>query len=325
MTLTFLTRAVGALVAVTVLAGCSAAATPAQAPPQATRTVEHTRGPIEIPADPQRIVVLDSSYLLDTLVGLGFGDRIVGRSDFQLQNGEPPAWLVDDVDFDRIELVGGYGALDVEAIAALRPDLIVGFGIAYEQSYEALSRIAPALVPDELSDVSLGDWRPLTLETGRLLDRQDRARELVATADAHLAERSAAAPAGFADRSLTVLTGSPVGDFLSVTGPAGEGVTVLGQLGFRLNPNHPGVTTTTALAPENYGSVDADTILLLDFSAGTVDFAQVFADDPVLSAVPAVRRGDLAVVEGMAFTSFGPLGAIDQIDTVFDVLGAGRS
>lgn len=300
-----------------VAVGCAA---PAAAPQAATRTVEHVRGPIEIPADPQRIVVLDSSYLLDNLVGLGFGDRIVGRSDFLLQNGEPPSWLVDDVDFDRIELVGGYGALDLEKIAALRPDLIVGFGIAYEQHYDALSRIAPALVPDEVEDVVVGRWQPLTTTMGRLLDREERAAELIAAADAHLAERVAAAPPGFTDRSLSVVVGSHVGDLLSIAAPDTDGVWLLDELGFRLNPQYPDLPRTQGLAPEQYGTIDADAVLMLDYSAGTIDFRQLLSTDPVASRVPAVERGDVYVVEGISFTTYGPVGAIEAMDQLFTEL-----
>ncbi|MEL6894044.1 MAG: hypothetical protein AAFP84_20815, partial [Actinomycetota bacterium] len=45
----------------------------------ATRTVEHALGTSEVPANPQRIVVLDSIATLDSIVTLEATDRVVGR------------------------------------------------------------------------------------------------------------------------------------------------------------------------------------------------------------------------------------------------------
>jgi iron complex transport system substrate-binding protein len=64
----------------------------------------------------QRIVSL-SPHTTELLFAAGAGDRIVGTVDFS--DYPPPA--------ERISRVGSAGALDLERIVALRPDLIVGW------------------------------------------------------------------------------------------------------------------------------------------------------------------------------------------------------
>ncbi|MEM9038152.1 MAG: hypothetical protein AAGD18_26420, partial [Actinomycetota bacterium] len=88
--------------------------------PDAARVIEHARGTAEVPGEPSRIVVLDSGITYDSLVALGLGEAIVARG----RQGVDAFWT--SVDPEPIELVGEGAELNLEAIAAARPDLIIG-------------------------------------------------------------------------------------------------------------------------------------------------------------------------------------------------------
>ena len=71
---------------------------------------------VRLPGAAQRIITL-APHLAETLFAAGAGDKLVGTVDF---SNYPEA-------AKKIPRVGGYSRLDLEAIVALRPDLIVAW------------------------------------------------------------------------------------------------------------------------------------------------------------------------------------------------------
>jgi iron complex transport system substrate-binding protein len=89
--------------------------TPVLAEP-AVRVVDDAGHAVELAAPARRIVSL-APYLTELLYAAGAGDAIVGTSEF---SDYPAAARV-------IPRIGGGGGLDVEAIVALRPDLVIAW------------------------------------------------------------------------------------------------------------------------------------------------------------------------------------------------------
>jgi iron complex transport system substrate-binding protein len=98
-----------------------------------TRTVTHDRGETEVPAEPQRVVVLDSPHLD---AALSVGVTPVGSAQSSVDEGLP-AYLGDRT--EGIDIVGTIEEPDLEAIAALDPDLILSATVRHEQIYDQLS------------------------------------------------------------------------------------------------------------------------------------------------------------------------------------------
>jgi len=82
----------------------------------AVRVIDDTGHEIELAAPAKRIVSL-APYLTELLYAAGAGDAIVGTSEFS----DYPAAARD------IPRIGGGGGLDVEAIVALQPDLVLAW------------------------------------------------------------------------------------------------------------------------------------------------------------------------------------------------------
>ncbi|WP_424464184.1 ABC transporter substrate-binding protein [Pseudoclavibacter helvolus] len=163
----------GALLAL-LLTGCSAAAsdTPtatdaADAGSAETRSVEHARGTAEVPADPQRVVVLEPVEL-DTAVALGVTP--VGAAVASNVAGIPSYLGVDGV-----EPVGTVPEPDLEAIAALKPDLILGTESRHSKLYDQLGAIAPTVFMATQAD----PWQENVLLIGEALGQQAEAQQLL--------------------------------------------------------------------------------------------------------------------------------------------------
>ncbi|WP_280245800.1 ABC transporter substrate-binding protein [Nocardia abscessus] len=108
----------------------------------ATRSVTHAAGVSEVPADPQRIVVL-STAALDAVCALGLWERVVGTVTIDGPSPQP-AYLGTGV--LKIPGVGTAAQPDPARIADLRPDLILGENSTGAASFSALQAIAPTVL-----------------------------------------------------------------------------------------------------------------------------------------------------------------------------------
>ncbi len=138
------------------------------------RTIEHAMGETEIESEPKRVVVLDVGEL-DNVVSLGV--KPVGLAPTE---GWPelPSYLKQDA--GSPENVGTINSLNLEAIAALKPDLILGSQLRAADKYDELSKIAPTVF-----SVRPGfTWKENYLLNAATLDRTAEAKEKLAAYEA---------------------------------------------------------------------------------------------------------------------------------------------
>ncbi|MFJ2779011.1 MULTISPECIES: ABC transporter substrate-binding protein [unclassified Kitasatospora] len=103
------------------------------------RTIKHAMGETVIPAKPVRVVVLDTGEL-DNVVSLGIQPVGVVHTD---GSKTMPSYLKDTA--GNPAGVGTINSLNLEAIAALKPDLILGSQLRAQDQYAQLSKIAPTV------------------------------------------------------------------------------------------------------------------------------------------------------------------------------------
>ncbi|SDS31260.1 ABC transporter substrate-binding protein [Microlunatus soli] len=140
------------------------------AKPSGSRTIKHAMGQTEVPADPQRIVVLDSDKL-DTVCALGLQDKLVGA--IAVGTGEQPQYLGPTV--HDVPTVGSIAEPALEKIAALKPDLILGSKFRTPDKYDELSKIAPTVFTESVGST----WKQNVLLDGKALRQGDRAKTLL--------------------------------------------------------------------------------------------------------------------------------------------------
>lgn len=145
------------------------------------RSVTDSLGrPLRIPDTPQRIVSLCPSQT-ETLFALGLAGHIVGRTRYCIH----PAEAVQGV-----PVVGGTKKVDLPAVQALQPDLIIAEKEENTpQDVENLSAIAPVYVTNiESYDSALQS----IIELGDITGRLPAARQLVAEIEEAFAQVPAA-------------------------------------------------------------------------------------------------------------------------------------
>lgn len=116
-----------------------------------TRTVSTAEGEVTVPADPQRVVLLNyalAGYLYDLDVPVvAMTPEVADQAE-----GEFSEFWADDARAQGTEFMPwSSDGFDLEAILAAEPDLIVGGGIGFplmqaQQAYDDLSEIAPTVL-----------------------------------------------------------------------------------------------------------------------------------------------------------------------------------
>ncbi|MGY0500932.1 ABC transporter substrate-binding protein [Nocardia sp. FBN12] len=108
----------------------------------AARTVTHTGGVSQVPADPQRIVVLTTAAL-DAACAVGLWERVAGAVTL---DGDRPQPMYLGYGVVKVPSVGAIGQPDPARIAELKPDLILGDVATTAGGFDALSKIAPTVL-----------------------------------------------------------------------------------------------------------------------------------------------------------------------------------
>ncbi|MER5311928.1 iron-siderophore ABC transporter substrate-binding protein [Streptomyces sp. NPDC002773] len=134
---------------------------------QFPRTLTHALGKTELKAAPKRVVVLDVGEL-DNVVSLGI--QPVGYAPAEGDDGIP-GYLKKDAGAPKS--VGTINNLNLEAIANLQPDLILGSQLRAADKYDELSKIAPTVFSIRPGFI----WKENYLLNAAALDKTAEAKE----------------------------------------------------------------------------------------------------------------------------------------------------
>lgn len=115
--------------------------------PASAREVTHAMGVTDVPDNPQRIVVLTNEGT-EALLAIG----VVPVGAVESWNGDPWYDYLTPM-MGEATLLGAEGAVNLELIAALEPDLILGSKVRQEAVYEQLSAIGPTVMTETLGGV----------------------------------------------------------------------------------------------------------------------------------------------------------------------------
>jgi iron complex transport system substrate-binding protein len=262
-------------VAALVLAGCAGTddeTSTAPSGPSAAGfpvSVEHKYGTTEIKAAPARVVTLGLS---DQDPVLALGVVPVGAVDWFLERpyGKWP-WAQPLWAGKTPEIVGERDDFNLEKVAALKPDLIIGLysGMTQDQ-YGKLSQIAPTVAQPVGSDDYAAPWQDMTTVVGKALGKTAEADALIAGIDARLAELASKNP-GFAGKSVAVVEPYEPGKY-AIFAPSDPKVVLLTKLGF-VTPqpivDAAGQEYAAEIGSEQLSLVDVDKLVFLTADAST--------------------------------------------------------
>ncbi|KQU20434.1 iron siderophore-binding protein [Bacillus sp. Leaf13] len=141
-------------------------------------TVKHAMGETTISENPKRVVVLTNE---GTEALLAMGIKPVGAVKSWL--GDPWYDHIKD-DMDDVEIVGTELEVNLEKIAALKPDLIIGNKVRQEAIYDKLSAIAPTVFSETLT----GNWKENFSLYAKAINNEDKGNEVLQQFDEHIAD-----------------------------------------------------------------------------------------------------------------------------------------
>lgn len=137
------------------------------------RSVKHAMGTTVLKKKPERVVILFNG-MTDNAVALGV--KPVGA----VESWEEKPWYLFMRDkMDGVKNLGEETQPNIEAIVALKPDLIIGAKSRHEKIYPQLSGIAPTVMTENVFDwknnLKLGsEAMYMDQEAGKLLEQWDK-------------------------------------------------------------------------------------------------------------------------------------------------------
>lgn len=124
---------------------------------ESCRAIAHFMGETCVPENPQRIVSLYTTPLANLLA---LDLKPIAITPATGVQDEFPPYLAEQV--EEMEIVGINYEPNLEIIAQLKPDLILGWDF-HEQTYPLLSQIAPTLLlPQDIIESPSADWQKYT-------------------------------------------------------------------------------------------------------------------------------------------------------------------
>lgn len=310
-TIGILTAAVMALV----IGGCGddgGAGSASESDAGQPRSVVHAMGRTQVRGTPERVVVLDTGEL-DSVVALGI--KPVGAVE-AIAGAGFPAYLADAV--KGVKLVGTIEQPNIEAIVALKPDLILSSKLRHEAIYDELSRIAPTVFTEEVGVA----WKANFALHARALGRTGDARRL--QAEYETKARALGTDLGERRNDMAASVVRSVGDEVRIYEKANFLGTILEDVGLprpRAQDDDEFATTATQ---ERIADLDGDVMFLSRFGddhrlLGRLQASRLW---PRLRVVQAKRVYE--VPDDLWFLGIGNLAARRILDGLRTILLDGR-
>lgn len=307
-----------------IASACSSAKTPAPpaqtsgpaatAPAEAkTRTITHAFGTTEIPVKPQRILAADDGVFIPTFGVLSaLGVR-------------PVAVVANQVPDYLSKYTEGVKVLPAppsyEAMAALRPDLIITHGVEYnKKNYESVTKLAPAIAPTwywQTLDQITAHWQAV----GDAVGEKAKAEQLVTELHARIAKVRAKLEPAMKDKPVSVLqVQAPMNIFLQTGRLESSLLNAVGvprPANQTYDPKNP--QWYVQLSPERLVEADAWAIFVEVYagSKSEIDSARKALEaNPLWSKLGAVQNGRVFFVKTDEWSGTDPFVAQLALDAI---------
>ncbi|MGW8767987.1 ABC transporter substrate-binding protein [Streptomyces sp. NPDC055815] len=276
------------------------------------RTVTHDKGKTEIKAKPKRVVALDNS-LVEAVVALD-APLVGGIGSYRDQKGFPP-YLGDAV--KETKDVGPLDSPNLEAIAALKPDLIVSATVRHEDLYDQLSKIAPTVFVATTGPI----WKENITFLGTALGEEKKAADKLAAYTTRAKKIGDAVNAKNPKQTYALVRflDGPTRIYLPKTF---SGI-ILTDMGLARPANQQDQKEfNIEISEEQIAQADADHIFVTTFSGGA-ERKKKFEANPLWKRLNAVQKGNVHEVEDSVWmTSVSLQGAdlvLDDMAKIFKV------
>jgi iron complex transport system substrate-binding protein len=281
---------------------------------EVTYTVEHAMGTETITGTPKRIVILTNE---GTEALLAMGVTPVGA--VQSFTGDP--WYEHSAELLKdTKDVGVEGEPNVEAIAALKPDLIIGNKMRQEKIYEQLKGIAPTVFAETLR----GDWKENFKLYAKAINQEEKGNEVLSAYENRIADISE--KLGDKKNMKVSMVRFMSGEVRIYHKDTFSGV-ILKDLGFA-RPESQDVDDFTErnVTKERIPAMEGDILFYFTYDTGDgkgTELENDWINDPLFQNLEVAKKGAVHKVNDTTWnTAGGVLAAnlmLDDIEEIFEI------
>jgi iron complex transport system substrate-binding protein len=252
--------------------------------------VQHALGEAKVPGQAERPMTLTTDALDDTLA---LGVRPVRAA---LPGGRLPAYLRSRA--RGVEVVPAVTALDLAAIDAAKPDLILGSAADQKGLYNDLRQIAPTV----MTETGGVQWKLNTRLHGEALGRTNEAEELLIDYDRRSARLRRKLGRRTAGTEISVVLVTP--REVRMAGLESFPGSVLGDLGLSRPRAQEGSREFETVSADQVPALDGD-LMLLSVAPGAGEALRRLEATPAWHRLRAVRSGRVVRVDAGTWWSGG--------------------
>lgn len=259
-----------------------------------TITVRDTKGEVEIPAEPKRIVDLSGNS--DILSLLGYSVAGTANSD-AYDYTQLPTYLQEPLQGAKILGYSMQDTMDIEGILELHPDLIIISGVQ-EKMYEQLKKIAPTL----MVELAQTDWRQDVNTFARMMQQEDRAASWLKSYD-EKAKKAGAAVRKANGEDTTYLALLASGGQLFVFDAAGIGSVLYEDMDLKKPANMPRQDSISlpVISYEGLADLDADHLIVV----GTDADMKALKKNSIYKSMQAVKNNRVLELSSSPYFNIG--------------------
>ena len=274
-------------------------------------TVDTKFGDVTVEKKPERVVALGWG---DAEVALALGTQPVGAADWLGFGGDGVGPWSEGL-YDKSPEILGTMELSYEAVAALKPDLIIDVRSSGDQErYDRLSSIATTVGVPEGGDSWLATTEQQVTMISTALGQPEKGKEMLQDVDDAYAKAADEHPE-WADKTVTVATRTSETWGAYVNDPRTE---FFKNLGFTPSPEIAKLPVdengwSVSISPEQLDLLDADLLVAFPIFIDTKEITE----DAGWKLIPAVADGHSIVIDGelsQAFSLATPTSIIYAID-----------
>lgn len=279
-----------------------------------TVSVQDAMGTVEVPTDPKRIVVLTNE---GTEALLSLGVKPVGAV-----TGVTGEWYYHTKkELEGVKAIGKEKDVNIEAIASLNPDLIIGNKMRHEKIYAQLKSIAPTVY----SDTIRGAWKDNFRFYAKVLNKETEGEKSIKEYEDKIA---------YIQDNYKNKLGSEVslvrfmnGKTRIYLGDTFAG-TILKEIGFKRPKTQQGTEFVNEIGKERLKEAEGDVMFYFtqEFGDGKgLASEKEWINDPLFKSLDVVKNNKAIKVDDIIWNTAGGIKAANlMIDDLTNMLKEGK-
>ncbi|WP_346935907.1 iron-siderophore ABC transporter substrate-binding protein [Clostridium sp.] len=301
---------------VSLLVGCSNKTenTSEKATDSKTISIQHAMGTTEIPENPKKVVILTNEGL-EALLTLGVKPvgAVTGVTGDWYEHTKSE--LID------VKPVGKEKEPNVEAIAALKPDLIIGNKMRHEKIYDQLSAIAPTVY----SDTIRGAWKDNFKFYAEVLNKESEGEKAIQAYESKINYIKE----NYSDKlnneiSLVRFMDGKTRIYLGDTFAG----TILKEIGFKRPAAQQGTEFVNEIGKERLNEADGDVMFYFTYELGDgkgLAREEEWLNDPMFKSLNVVKNNKAYKVDDTIWNTAGGIKAANlMLDDLTNMLKEGK-